>query len=61
MTSIYCLHKNLITQVVWYLHNEKKNDIETLSIDTVLNEEHLEIRKKYRKNGKTMQKMCNIS
>ena len=22
--DIYCLHKNLITQVVWYLHNEKK-------------------------------------
>ena len=35
-----CLNKNLITYFVWYLKKEKRYDIETLSIDRVLNKEH---------------------
>ena len=46
---INCLKKNL-TQFVWYPEKEKKYDIETFSIDRVLNKEHF--------YGKTMQKMC---
>ena len=36
---IYCLNKNL-THFVWYLEKEISYDIETLSIDRVLNKEH---------------------
>ena len=50
---ISCLKKNLITHFVWYLEKEKRYDIETLSIDRVLNKEHL-----YKK---AMQKMCTKS
>ena len=48
-----CLNKNLITYFVWYLKKEKRYDIETLSIDRVLNKEHF--------YGKIMQKMCTKS
>ena len=34
---INCLNKNLVTHLVWYLEKEKSYDIETLSIDRVLN------------------------
>ena len=37
---INCLNKNLIANFVWYLGKEKRCDIETLSIDRVLNQEH---------------------
>ena len=37
---INCLNKNLITHFVWYLEKVKRCDIETLSIDRVLNKEH---------------------
>ena len=37
---INCLNKNLIINLVWYLEKEKSYDIETLSIDRVLNKEH---------------------
>ena len=37
---INCLRKNVITYFVWYLEKEKRYDIETLSIDRVLNEKH---------------------
>ena len=47
------LNKNLITHFVWYLGKEKRYDIETLSIDRVLNKEHF--------YGKVMQKMCTKS
>ena len=50
---INCLNKNLITHFVWYLEKEKIYDIETLSIDRVLNKEHF--------NGKIMHKMCTES
>ena len=50
---INCLTKNLITHFVWYLKKEKRYDIETLSIDRVLNKEHF--------YGKIMQKMCTKS
>ena len=33
-------YTNLITHFVWYLKKEKRYDIETLSIDRVLNKEH---------------------
>ena len=46
---INCLNMNLITHFVWYLGKEKRYDIETLSIDRVLNKEHF--------YGKIMQKM----
>ena len=39
---------NLITHFVWYLEKEKRYDIETLSIDRVLNKENF--------YGKIMQK-----
>ena len=35
-----CLNKNLIMHFVWYLEKEKRYDIETLSIDRVLNKKH---------------------
>ena len=50
---INCLNKNLIIHFVWYLQKEKRYDIETLTIDRVLNNEHC-----YRK---IMQKMCSKS
>ena len=46
--NIYCLNKNLITHFVWYPEKKIKYDIETLSIDRVLNMEHF--------HGKIMQK-----
>ena len=50
---ITCLNKDLITHFVWYLEKEIRCDIETLSIDRVLNTEHF--------YGKIMQKMCTKS
>ena len=47
---INCLNKNLITHFAQHLGKEKRYDIKTLSIDRVLNKEHL--------YGKIMQKMC---
>ena len=47
---INCLNKNSMTYFVWYLQKERRYDIETLSIDGVLN-------KKY-SYGKIMQKIC---
>ena len=47
------LNKNLVTHFVWYLEKEKRYDIETLSIDRVLNKEHF--------HEKVMQKMCTKS
>ena len=38
---IICLNKNLTTNFVSYFEREKRHDIETLSIDRVLNKEHL--------------------
>ena len=38
---INCLNKNLIPHFVWYLEKEKSYDSETLSIDRVLNKEHV--------------------
>ena len=35
-----CLNENL-TNFIWYLEKEKRYDTGTLSIDRVLNEEHL--------------------
>ena len=46
---INCLNENLITHFVWYLEKEIRCEIETLSIDRVLNKEHF--------YGKIMQKM----
>ena len=37
---INCLIKNLMTHFAWYLEKEIRCDIETLSIDKVLNTEH---------------------
>ena len=37
---ITCLNRNLITHFVWYLGKEKRYDIETLSIDRVLNKKN---------------------
>ena len=37
---INCLNNNLITHFVWYLEKKIRCDIETLSIDGVLNTEH---------------------
>ena len=48
-----CLNKNVITHFAWCLGKEKKYDIETLSIDRVLNKEHF--------YAKIMQKMCTKS
>ena len=47
---INCLNENLVTHFVWYLEKEKRYEIETLSIDRVLNKGHF--------YGKVMQKMC---
>ena len=47
---INSLIKNLITHFVWYLEKKKRYDIETLSIDRVLNKERF--------YGKIMQKIC---
>ena len=46
---INCLNKNLITHFVCYLE-KKRDDIETSTIDRVLNKDHF--------YGKIMQKMC---
>ena len=48
-----CLDKNLKKHFVWYLEKEKGYDIETLSIDRVLNKDHF--------YGKIMQKMYTKS
>ena len=48
-----CLNKNLVTHFVYYFEKEISRDIETLSIDRVLNKEHF--------HGKIMQKMCTKS
>ena len=45
-----CLNKSLITHFVWYIEKEERYDIETLSIDRVLNKKHF--------YGKIMQEMC---
>ena len=45
-----CLNTNFITYFLWYLEKEKTYDIETLSTDRVLNEEHF--------YWKIIQKMC---
>ena len=50
---ISCLNKNLATHFVWYLQKEIRRDIETLSIDRVLNKEHF--------YGEIMQKMYTKS
>ena len=50
---INCLNKNLIIHFAWCLGKEKRYDIETLSIDRVLNKEHF--------YGKTMPKMWTKS
>ena len=50
---INCLNNTLITHFVWYLQKEKRYDIETLSIERVLNKEHY--------YGKVIQKMCTKS
>ena len=47
---INCLNRNLIKHFVWHLEKEIRCDIESLSIDRVLNKEHF--------NRKIMQKMC---
>ena len=50
---INCLNEKLITHFAWYLEKEIRCDIETLSIERVLNKEHF--------YGKIMQKMCTKS
>ena len=50
---ISSLSKNLITHFVWFLDKEKRYNIQTFSIDRVLNKEHF--------YGKVMQKMCTKS
>ena len=54
---INCLNRYLITHFVWYLGKEKSYDIETLSIDWVLNKEHIyeKIKQKIIKNAKKSQ------
>ena len=47
---INCLNKNLIAYFVRHPDKKKRYDIETFSIDRVLNKEHF--------YGKTMQIMC---
>ena len=47
------LKENLIAHFVWYLEKEKRYDIETLSIDRVLNKDHW--------YGRIMMKMCTKS
>ena len=51
--AINCLNKNLITHYVWHLEKAISCDIETLSIDRVLNTEHF--------YGKIIKKMCTKS
>ena len=51
--AINCPNKNLITHFILYLEKEKRYDLETLSIDRVLNKNHF--------YGKFMQKMCTES
>ena len=41
MWFYHCSHLNLITRFIWYLEKEKREDIETLSTDIVLDKEHL--------------------
>ena len=48
-----CLNKNLITRFDLCLEKKKWYDIETLSIDRVLNKKHF--------NGQIIQKMCTKS
>ena len=50
---ISCLNNKFMTHFVWYLEKEKRYDIETLAIDTVLNKEHF--------YEKIVQKMCTKS
>ena len=50
---ILSLNKNLITRFLWYLEKEIRCDIDTLSIDGILNMEHFYV--------KIMQKMCTKS
>ena len=50
---INCLNENLVTYYVWYLEKEIRCDIETLSIDRVLNTEHFFV--------KILHKMCTKS
>ena len=45
---ISCLNQNLTTYFVWYLNKNKRYDIETLSINRVLDKEHF-CGKSYRK------------
>ena len=47
---INCVNKNFVTHFVWYPKKVKRYDIDTLSIDRVLNKEHF--------YWKIMQKMC---
>ena len=49
---INCLKKNSIDFFVWYLEKDVRCDIETLSIDRVLNKKH--------SYGKIMQTMCLV-
>ena len=37
---INCLNKNFITHFAWYIKKERRHDIETLSVDRVLDKEH---------------------
>ena len=46
---INCLNKMLLTHLLWYLDKEKRYDIETLTIDGVLNKQNF--------YGKIMQKI----
>ena len=50
---INCLNNILITHFLWYLEMEKRHETEPLSIDGVLNKQHL--------YEKFMQKMCTKS
>ena len=50
---INCLRKKIITYFLWYLEKEKRFDIETLSIDRVLNKDYF--------YGKILQKICSKS
>ena len=45
---ISCLNKNLITHFVWYLENEKRYDIWTLSIGRVLRNWNIFMEKSYK-------------
>ena len=50
---VNCLNKNLITHFVWYLDKEIRCNIETMSIDRVLDTEYF--------HGKIMNKICTKS